>query len=309
MNDELSQRYQKNCKLGEGTYGVVFKAYDTKTKQNVALKIMKNNQEDEGLSPITLREVSILHTINHPNIVKLLDFTADENNITLVFEYLHSDLRKYLKIINEKKKGPLDPGLLRSYAFQLLAAIYVLHTNRIMHRDLKPENLLLNREGHLKLADFGLARYFTVPMRQYSPEIVSTWYRAPELLFSPKSYDLSVDIWSAGCIIAEMARGEILFLADSEIDLIHKILNVLGTPSQENLADLPQDIRDEMPQYQPKPIEEVLKTNDLFLADLVAKMLVYDPIKRISAIEALQHPYFNELSQAVRRMSLPDNLL
>ncbi|EAX97962.1 CMGC family protein kinase [Trichomonas vaginalis G3] len=265
---------------------------------------MKPNQEDEGISAITLREVAILKSLDHPNIVKLLDVSVKEKSIILVQEFLQIDLRKYLKARYMK---PMDSKLLKSYAFQLLAAIYVLHTHRIMHRDLKPENLLLNSKGQLKLCDFGLARFFSVPMRQYSPQVVSLWYRAPELLFEPRCYELAIDIWSAGCIIAEMARGEVLFTSDSEVDLIHKILAVTGTPEDKNLIHLPQGIT--VPEYKPQDMQEVLRTDDVFLADLVSKMLTLDPMKRISAIDALAHPYFKDVADPVRQMSLPSSLL
>ena len=297
-------RFQRLDKLGQGTYGSVYKALDRKTNQTVAIKVMTPNQEDEGISAITLREVSILSGLNHPNIVKLYDVSVTEKSITLVQEYLQIDLRKYLKGRQGKK---MEPALIKSYAFQLLAAIYVLHTHRIMHRDLKPENLLLNRFGHLKLCDFGLARYFSVPMRQYSPGVVSLWYRAPELLFAPRCYELSIDIWAAGCIIAEMSRGSVLFESDSEVDLIHKILTVLGTPEDKSLLHVPDDLP--IPEHQPMPMNEVLKTDDPALIDLVSKMLLFDPMKRISAIDALAHSYFNDVSEKVRELSLPSSLL
>lgn len=306
MSNRVETLFTKLDKLGEGTYGIVFKAKNNETGQIVALKVMKPNQEEEGISPITLREISILRHVqqlNHPNIVKLLDTFVKDQSITLVFEYLDIDLRKYMK----KLRIPMDTRLIRSYAFQLLAAIYVLHTHRVMHRDLKPENILLDAGGHLKLADFGLARYFSVPMRQYSPEIVSLWYRAPELLFEPHCYDLSVDVWAAGCIIAEMSSKEVLFHSDSETDLLHKILSVLGTPEDPSLIHLPPGV--DMPQYEPKSLQEVLKTDDMFLVDLVSKMLLYDPVKRITAIDALSHQYFDSLSQQVKDMSLPPDLL
>ena len=303
MTDSIPTRYQKQEKLGQGTYGTVYKAFDNVTQQTVAIKIMKPNQEDEGISAITLREVSILKSLDHPNIVKLLDVSVQEKSIVIVQEYLQIYLRKYLK----GRRGQISPELVKSYAFQLLAAIYVLHTHRIMHRDIKPENLLINKKGHLKLCDFGLARYFSVPMRQYSPEVVSLWYRAPELLFAPRCYELSIDIWSAGCIIAELCRGEVLFESDSELDLMHKILSVLGTPEDKSLLHLPDDMK--VPEYEGKPWNEVLKTNDYALIDLVSKMLLLDPMKRISAIDALGHPYFRDLPQQVRELSLPSNLL
>lgn len=295
---EDSTRYQNREKLGEGTYGEVYKAFDTKENRFVAVKVMKPNQDDEGLSPVTLREISILKTIKHNNIVTLYDIEIVDKRITLYFEFFQLDLRKYLR----SQRRHLDEGLVRSYAFQMLAAIYVLHSNRIMHRDIKPENILINEKGHLKICDFGLARYFSVPLRKYTTEIVSLWYRAPELLSGTRNYEISIDIWSAGCIIAEMSRGEPLFKADSEIDLLHKILSILGTPSDPSLIKPPQNIT--IPHYEPQDLSSILKTDDLFLVDLVSKMLCFDPKKRITAIDAINHEYFRKLPKLIRELSL-----
>lgn len=296
-----SSRYIDRVKLGEGTYGEVYRAVDSETHQNVALKIMKSNQEDEGISPFSFREVSTLRSISHPNIISLLDVIAKPKTLMLVFEYVPVDLMKYLHF------QAMHMDLLRSYAFQLIAGVYYLHTHQIIHRDIKPANLLLNKDGMLKICDFGLARNFSVPMRQYSPGVVTLWYRAPELLFEPKCYDISIDIWSVGCVIAEMVLRRPLFKGDSDIDLIHKIFSILGTP--DDLSVLKYFSTLDIPVYPPKNLMEVLNTDDEYLCDLISKMLRFNPANRISALEALRHPFFDGIQEQIRRISLPPELL
>ncbi|OHT00525.1 Cell division control protein 2 like protein [Tritrichomonas foetus] len=299
-------RYSKESKLGEGTYGVVYKAIDTQTGERVAQKIMKFDQEEDGIPSTTLREMSILRSINHSNVVSLKDVIIQPGSLMLITEYLDYDLRRLLN----KLKGPLDLPLIRSYAFQLLCGIFVLHTHRIIHRDIKPENLLLDRNGLLKICDFGLSRYFTLPLRQYSPDVVSEWYRAPELLFGNRFYELSIDIWSAGCIIAEMVIGLPLFRGDSDLDQLHKIFQSLGSPTEEtmpNFADLQKEVPG-LAQYPPIDYSTLLKTDDDDLIDLVSRMLQYDPMKRLNAQDALKHPFFEKISPQIRALCWPKGL-
>ena len=301
-----SSRYLRESKLGEGTYGVVYKAIDTQNGETVALKIMKFDQEEDGIPPTTLREMSILRSISHTNIISLKDVIIQPGSLILIQEYLDYNLRQLLI----KVKRSLDLPLIRSYSFQLLCGIFVLHTHRIIHRDIKPENLLLDVKGFLKICDFGLSRYFTLPLRQYSPDVVSEWYRAPELLFGTKFYELSIDIWSAGCIIAEMIRGVPLFQGDSDLDQMHQIFKVLGTPTEDtmpNYADLQKDFPG-ITQYPRADLSEILKTDDEFLIDLVSKMLQYDPMKRLTAQDALKHPFFDSIPFQIKKMCWPNEL-
>ncbi|OHT04380.1 CMGC family protein kinase [Tritrichomonas foetus] len=300
-------RYTDRQKIGEGTYGEVYRAIDSQTGKYVALKIMKPVQEDDGISPLTLREISILKSVSHPNIVNLLDVVVNASTLILVFEYVPVDLQRYLRKMQCINTAPrsFEPKLLQSYSFQLLAATYILHTHQIIHRDIKPANLLISREGCLKLSDFGLARYFTLPLRQYSPNVVTEIYRAPELLFVPQCYDLGVDIWSVGCVIAEMARGVPLFHADSDLDLMHKMIETLGTPDDPYKIFKVDKSECTIPVLPPRPMCEVLNTDNNYLCDLVSALLAYDPAKRITAGAALKHPYFNDLTHLVKEMSLP----
>jgi cyclin-dependent kinase len=197
------ERYQKMDKVGEGTYGVVYKAKDRVTGEIIALKKIRLEAEDEGIPSTAIREISLLKELQHPNIVRLYDVVHTERKLTLVFEFLDQDLKKYLDVCD----SGLGVPILKSFLFQLLTGVAYCHHHRVLHRDLKPPNLLINREGQLKLADFGLARAFGIPVRSYTHEVVTLWYRAPDVLLGSRKYSTPVDIWSVGCIFAEMANG------------------------------------------------------------------------------------------------------
>ena len=190
-------------KIGEGTYGVVYKAKDRVTGEIIALKKIRLEAEDEGIPSTAIREISLLKELQHPNIVRLYDVVHTERKLTLVFEFLDQDLKKYLDVCD----SGLGLPIMKSFLFQLLTGVAYCHHHRVLHRDLKPPNLLINREGQLKLADFGLARAFGIPVRSYTHEVVTLWYRAPDVLLGSRKYSTPVDMWSVGCIFAEMANG------------------------------------------------------------------------------------------------------
>ncbi|RVE40420.1 hypothetical protein evm_014929, partial [Chilo suppressalis] len=193
-------RYPNVEKIGEGTYGVVYKARDVETGKEIALKKIKLENEPEGVPSTALREISVLRELCHPAVVQLLDVLLTENKLFLVFEFLHMDLKRLMDIY----KGPMPHDLVKSYLAQLLEGIAYCHSMRVLHRDLKPQNLLVDGEGRVKLADFGLARAFGIPLRAYTHEVVTLWYRAPEILLGAKFYSTAVDVWSLACIYAEM---------------------------------------------------------------------------------------------------------
>ncbi|XP_074900673.1 cyclin-dependent kinase 3 isoform X2 [Buteo buteo] len=199
--DAFQEVFQKVEKIGEGTYGVVYKARNKRTGQLVALKKIRLDSETEGVPSTAIREISLLKELKHPNIVRLLDVIHSQKKLYLVFEYLNQDLKKYM---DSSRTGELPLSLVKNYLFQLLQGVSFCHSHRVIHRDLKPQNLLINEAGAIKLADFGLARAFGVPLRTYTHEVVTLWYRAPEILLGCKYYSTAVDIWSIGCIFAEM---------------------------------------------------------------------------------------------------------
>jgi len=290
--DVLSQ-YQKKGKLGEGTYGKVYLAQDRITKEHVAMKKMILETEEEGIPSTAIREISLLKELSdHPNIVKLKDVLYLKSKLYLIFEYLDKDLKAYMD-----SGGQMDSRLVKSYLYQMLKGIAFCHSHRILHRDLKPQNLLIDTEGHLKLADFGLSRAFGIPLRHYTHEVVTLWYRAPEILLGQSRYSTPVDIWSAGCIFAEMVTQTPLFPGDSEIDQIFRIFRTLGTPNDliwPGVTKLP-DYQPTFPQNPPQSLAKLFPQLEPAGRDLLEKMLQYEPSKRISAKSALEHPFFNNM--------------
>lgn len=296
------ERYLKLEKVGEGTYGVVYKSKDRGTGEIVALKKIRLEAEDEGIPGTAIREISLLKELQHPNIVRLYDVVHTERKLTLVFEFLDHDLKKYM----DQVEGGLDLPVLKSFLYQLIRGIAYCHHNRVLHRDLKPQNLLINREGELKLADFGLARAFGIPVRSFTHEVVTLWYRAPDVLMGSRKYSTPVDVWSIGCIMAEMHTGRALFSGSSEADQLDCIFKALGTPDESIFPGIV-----ELPDYKPATYKRYPRPDTL--ADIVrgggmpaeglellTRMLQYDPARRISAKDALDHPFFADLSPGLR---------
>lgn len=283
--------FQRIEKIGEGTYGVVYKAKDINTQKYVALKRIRLDSETEGVPSTAIREISLLKDLQHHSVVELFDVAIMDSSIYMIFEYLDMDLKKLL----DKHKPSFTPKLVKSYMHQMLDAIAFCHMHRILHRDLKPQNLLVDREGHLKLADFGLARSFNLPMRTYTHEVVTLWYRAPEILLGTKFYATGVDIWSLGCIFAEMILKRPLFPGDSEIDQLYRIFRTMSTPDEDNWPGVSQlpDYKRTFPRWEAQPIPEDIvryKAHELF-----EQLMRYDPTQRISARNAMALPYFDDV--------------
>jgi serine/threonine protein kinase len=206
-----------------------------------------------SLSPFRLR---LFHLPLRSSFRRLYDVIHTEKKLTLVFEYLDQDLKKYI----DERRGILPEPTMKSFLYQLLKGVAFCHEHRVLHRDLKPQNLLINRKGELKLADFGLARAFGIPVRSYSHEVVTLWYRAPDVLMGSRKYGPAIDIWSAGCILAEMATGRPLFPGSSVSDQLLKIFKICGTPSKESWPDvgLLPEWKDDFPNYSAKKIENLV---------------------------------------------------
>ncbi|KAF7056058.1 hypothetical protein CFC21_063513 [Triticum aestivum] len=251
------EQYEKVEKIGEGTYGVVYKARDRATNETIALKKIRLEQEDEGVPSTAIREISLLKEMQHGNIVKLHDVVHSEKRIWLVFEYLDLDLKKFMDSCPEFAKSP----------------------------------------ALIKLADFGLARAFGIPVRTFTHEVVTLWYRAPEILLGARQYSTPVDVWSVGCIFAEMVNQKPLFPGDSEIDELFKIFRVLGTPNEQTwpgVSSLP-DYKSAFPRWQAEDLATVVPNLEPVGLDLLSKMLRFEPNKRITARQALEHEYFKDM--------------
>ncbi|KAE8270286.1 hypothetical protein A4X09_0g2042 [Tilletia walkeri] len=280
-------------KLGEGTYATVYKGRSRTTQEIVALKEIHLDPE-EGTPSTAIREISLMKELRHPNIVRLYDVMHTESKLMLVFEFMDMDLKKYMDIHGDR--GALDPHTTRVFMFQLLKGTAFCHENRVLHRDLKPQNLLINKRGELKLGDFGLARAFGIPVNTFSNEVVTLWYRAPDVLLGSRTYSTSIDVWSAGCIMAEMISGVPLFRGRDNNDQLNQILRFLGTPDEKTIDRLMRDSPDVQPRAFPRmpkvPFQTIYPKAHPLAIDLLEKLLRFDPSERISADEALRHPYF-----------------
>merc|ERR1712176_97096 len=247
----------------------------------------------------TIREIALLKELSHPNVVRLVDVFCKSNKLILVFEYLENDLKKYMKQQNCR----LTPAAVKRFSYQLCRGIEFCHANRIIHCDIKPQNLLINTRLQMKLADFGLARAFTVPVPKYTHEVVTVWYRPPEILLGSVLYSVPVDLWSIGCVNGEMATGAPLFAGDSEIDTIFKIFQKLGTPNETmwpGVSDLP-DFKPTFPQWPAKSWANIRNTSAQMGTagiDLLENLMRYDPKRRLSARKALQHEYFADVDRS-----------
>lgn len=284
-----------NC-IGEGTYGTVYRARDKETGQIRALKKLRMKKEKGGFPLTSIREIKILKSINHPNIVNLLEIVVGRkpHSIFLVFEYCEHDLAGLLDRIARS----FTEAEIKTIMLQLLQGTEYLHSNFIIHRDLKLSNLLMNNKGVLKMADFGLARLFSNPLKQYTPKVVTLWYRCPELLLGAKSYHTACDMWAVGCIFGELLKHRPLLPGKTELNQLELIFKLLGTPNEkiwpgfsklskaDTIRAFPVYIYNNLSQQFPQ-----LSANGI---DLLSRMLTFDPSKRITAAKALDHPYFSE---------------
>jgi len=283
-------KYSKEDIAGQGTYGVVYKATEKATTNKVAIKKLRIQKAEDGVGFSAYREIKMLQELKHPNIVGLLDVFAHNANVYLVFEFLDWDLEKVIK----DKSKILHPPDIKCYMKQLLEGVEYCHKNWVLHRDLKPNNLLLGPQGILKLGDFGLARAYGSPNNIFTTEVITRWYRPPELLFGAKSYCDAVDMWSVGCIFAELMLRTPYLPGDSDIDQLSKIFSALGTPDEETWPGVTS-----LPDYVPFNYCPPTSYRSLFTAasddavDLLSKLLKFNPLERITAAEALQHPYFS----------------
>lgn len=219
---------------------------------------------------------------------RLFDVILCDNFLYLVFEYMNQDLKK---LLDHTPSEGLPSKLIKSYLWQLLNGISYCHMNRVLHRDMKPQNLLIDKNGYIKIADFGLARVFTLPMRIFTHEVVTLWYRSPEILLGTNYYGPSIDLWSIGCIFAEMSNKKPLFSGDSEIDQLYRIFRTLGTPDLSTWPDVTklEDYKPNFPKWQKQNLSRLLVNFDDNAIDLLEVMynfcLFYGILKIIFDIE------------------------
>ncbi|KAG2226813.1 hypothetical protein INT45_005778 [Circinella minor] len=288
--------YERLNHIEEGSYGVVFRARDRETGDIVALKKLKLEKEKNGFPVTSLREIYTLMNAKHPNIVNVREIVMgnDLDKVFIVMDFIEHDL----KTLMTDMRTPFLQSEVKTLMLQLLSAVALLHDNWMIHRDLKTSNLLLNNRGEIKVADFGLARKYGSPLGNMTQLVVTLWYRAPELLLGGKEYTTAVDMWSIGCIFAELVNNEPLIQGRSEIDQVDKIFKLLGVPNEKQwpgFSDLPHVKNIALDNWQPF---STLRSKFPYLTetgmDLLSRLLTYDPKKRITADEALQHPYFSE---------------
>nr|XP_023029574.1 cyclin-dependent kinase 20 [Leptinotarsa decemlineata] len=267
--------YKLLGRAGEGAHGFVFKGKDLRNESIVALKKITVNP-NLGIPKSVMREICALRVLKYKNIVKLFEVSCVGSSVVLVMEYLPWSLADLLKTheIN------LSLAQIKSYTRMVLNGVNFMHHNHIMHRDLKPANLLISRKGILKIADFGLARIYDMDKsRLYSHQVATRWYRAPELLYGSRSYTLSVDIWSVGCIIAEMISRQPLFPGETDIEQLAIVLSTLGTPNERvwpGLTQLPDYNKIAFSPSVPKSWSIILPMADDATLQLISKMLIYD---------------------------------
>ncbi|XP_054168085.1 cyclin-dependent kinase 14-like isoform X2 [Oppia nitens] len=294
------ESYVKLDQLGEGSYATVYKGYSNLTNKIVALKEIRL-QVEEGTPFTAIREASLLRGLKHANIVTLHDIIHTKDSLTFVFEYVDTDLSQYL----ERHPGGLNHKNVKLFLFQLFRGLSYCHERRILHRDLKPQNLLISEIGELKLADFGLARAKSIPSHTYSHEVVTLWYRPPDVLLGSRNYSTSLDIWGVGCIFIEMVCGGPTFPGVRDpSDQLDKIWRVLGTPSNDywdTFDSLPNHKKGHNITYKSQPLSQAFSAllSVTFGEELAEMCLKLEPKFRISAKDALKHKYFSDLPKQI----------
>lgn len=306
MSCRSVDNYKKLNEIEEGTYGLVFRAQCKQTGDIVALKKLKLSHEREGFPVTSLREIATLLGSHHENIVNVREVVVGQelSNVFIVMDYMEHDLRTLMD--SDLDQSIFTLGESKEIIRQVLSAVEHLHKHWIVHRDLKTSNLLLSNRGKVQVADFGLARRLGPRAEQLTPVVVTLWYRAPELLLGDKSYTSAIDMWSVGCILAELLLGRPLLPGKTEIDQIDWIFRVFGYPDEltwpecKKLSGLSSISAAKYISIPPA----IYNLNAIFTKrhiplsdagyDLLLRCFEYDPKKRITAREALGHEWFRE---------------
>ncbi|KAF3704951.1 Mitogen-activated protein kinase 11 [Channa argus] len=294
---EVPERYQNLTPVGSGAYGSVCSAYDVVLRQKVAVKKLSRPFQSLIHSRRSYRELRLLKHMKHENVIGLLDvFTPaatleDFNELYLVTNLMGADLNNILERLSEDR--------VQFLVYQMLKGLKYIHSAGIIHRDLKPGNLAINPDCELKILDFGLARQADAEMTGY---VVTRWYRAPEVILNWMHYTQTVDIWSAGCIMAEMLLGKPLFKGNDHLDQLREIMKITGTPGADFVLKLQsQDAKNyirSLPKVPKKDLHSIFSKASSNAVCVLEKMLLLDPEQRVSASEALDLPFFSEFREA-----------
>ncbi|KAK4874245.1 hypothetical protein RN001_013605 [Aquatica leii] len=285
-------RYEQLAVVGEGSYGLVMRCKHKDTEQIVAIKKFLETEEDATVRKMALREIRMLKRLKHENLVTMIEVFRYRKRFYLVFEYLEGTVLDEL----EKVSGGLDEETCRERIFQVTRAVNFCHMNNVIHRDIKPENVLVSSQGVVKLCDFGFARIVSLSGEQCTGYVATRWYRAPELLVNDSNYGSAVDVWSIGCLYAEMMTGDPLFPGDSDIDQLYLTIRLLGKPCLKHLQLMSCNT-----QMRPLIKSASTDTNGLqklfprwqsLSLDFLASCLKMDPQSRHSADELLKHGFF-----------------
>jgi mitogen-activated protein kinase 15 len=300
MVDEIEphilKRFDLINKQGKGAYGIVYKAVEKRTQEVVALKKIFDAFQNKTDAQRTYREIMLLQELNdHENIIKLINVIKAENDkdIYLIFEYMETDLHTVIRA------NILEPIHKQYIIYQLLKVIKYIHSADVIHRDLKPSNVLINSDVNIKLCDFGLARSINCGKEGLNPTmtdyVATRWYRAPEILLGSSKYSKEADMWSIGCILAELILGRPIFPGTSTLNQLNKILEVTGKPNKEDVASIQSDIATTMlesiPSIKIKNRKNLFPTSSEYETDLIFGLLHFNPLKRLTIDQALAHPY------------------
>ncbi|CAH1973086.1 unnamed protein product [Acanthoscelides obtectus] len=299
--------FEKLNRIGEGTYGIVYRAKDTTSDKIVALKKVRMDLERDGIPVSSLREIQVLLNCRHENIVHLKEVVVGRSleSIFLAMEYCEQDLASLL----DNMQAPFTESQVKCIMLQVLRGLRYLHHNFIVHRDLKVSNLLMTDKGCVKIADFGLARWFGVPLKPMTPSVVTLWYRAPELLLQAPTQTTSVDMWAAGCILGELLGHKPLLPGRTEIQQLELIVDLLGTPSDAiwpGFSELPALQNYTLKQQPYNNLKQKFPWLSAAGLRLLNFLFMYDPRKRATAEECLQSSYFKEPPQ--RKQNKDDHI-
>lgn len=317
-SDHICVRYKILERVGKGTYGLVFKAKSIRENCNVALKVVLTDEEFEGFPMSALREIKVLralsgdssgsssseHIVQLKDVMRMpeigpfeVDGSADDwdefrGRTVMVFEFCEYDLVGYM----ETAKSLVRPPHVKCIFWQILAGLSAVHSRKFLHRDVKTCNILMNNSGIVKIGDFGLCRKASTGWM--SPNVVTLWYRSPELLYGAAEYDAAIDMWSAGCILAELLLRKPLFPGNQEIEMLSRMIDLCGVPkySEEFASHLRKWTILRPKEEKPSRLHSVLHTRGLtdHAIDLLSRLLSYDPKQRPTAVKAMEHPFFKE---------------